>query len=644
MRVGILGPLDVTAEGRSVNAGGPRLRALLIRLALDAGRTVPAAALADEVWPDDGPVDRVNALQSLVARLRRLLPGDVLLSTGGGYRLDLSADAVDACRFEGLAGEGRRALKDGEPEVALRVLDEALGLWRGELTDGAPDTARRRLDELRLGAQEDRAEAALAVGRLDGIVAELRELTATYPFRERLRVLIVRTLTAEGRQAEALAFFAEYPEFLADEVGADPGPELLEAHQAALAGGPAPAKRPRGNLRAPVTGLIGRAEEVALVHGRLGTTRLVTLVGPGGVGKTRLATAVAAERSPDAWLVELASVTDSGALARAVLDALGIGGTGMFDGPRDDLRRLSEALTGDETLVVLDNCEHLVDDVAPFVQELLGRCPGLRVIATSREPLGVLGEAICPVPPLPMEFAVRLFGDRAAAARPGFVLTAGNAPLVEDLCRRLDGLPLALELAAARLRSLPLTDLAARLDARLDLPAYPRRATEPRHRTLRAVVAWSWDLLGDDERRLARRLAAFPGGISVESAESVAAADVDVLTALADRSLLQFDGERYRMLETIREYGLEQLVHSGELARVQAAHAAYFVGLAERAEPCLRDARQLPWLARLAAERDNLFAALRFARQTGDVGVAVLLCAALGVFWLIRGDVDAMAR
>ena len=238
---------------------------------------------------------------------------------------------------------------------------------------------------------------------------------------------------------------------------------------------------------------------------------------------------------------------------------------------------------------------------------------------------------------------MRLFADRASSVRPGFAVTADNMSLVDQVCRRLDGLPLAVELAAARLRSLPLEDLTARLGSRLKLLAHADRRAEPRHRTLRAVIAWSWDMLDDGERRFARRLAAFPGGITVDSAESVAAADLDLLATLADRSLLQFDGERYRMLETIREYGLEELTKSGELSRVRAAHAAYFVALAEQAEPYLREAGQLPWIDRLTAERDNLLAALHFARDTANSGAAVRLCAALGMFWMIRGDHHSMA-
>ncbi|WP_283137591.1 BTAD domain-containing putative transcriptional regulator [Rhizohabitans arisaemae] len=640
MRVGILGPLEVVAGGEKTDIGGVRLRTLLIRLALDPGRTVPADTLADAVWPDGGPGDWGNALQSLVARLRRALPAPRLLSAPGGYLLDLPADAVDARRFERLAGAGRRALRDGEPSAALHLLGEGLRLWRGEIPEEAPDAARRRLAELRLTAREDHAEAALAADRSDGLVATLAELASRHPFRERIRNLLILALHAEGRQAEALAAYAEFRAFLADELGAEPGPELRKAHLAVLRG-ETTAARPRGNLRPPLTGLIGRDEERARVHGLMAANRLVTLVGPGGVGKTRLATAVAADGADTAWLVELAPVSGPEAVAHAAAAALGVRGPGLPENPGAPVERLAQTLErlGD-ALLVLDNCEHVGDAAARLAVELLGRCPGLRVLATGREPLGVTGETVYAVPPLAPGFAARLFADRAVAVRSGLTL---DPRLVEDVCRRLDGLPLAIELAAARLRSLPLDELAARLGDRFTLLARGDRAAEPRHRTLRAVVAWSWDLLDDGERLLARRLAAFPGDITVESAEAVAATTVDQLTSLADKSLLGFDGERYRMLETIRAYGLDELVRDGELTRVRAAHTAYYTGLAERAEPELRGAGQLPWIARLTAERDNLLGALRFACESGDTATAHRLCAALGTYWLVRGDHHTLA-
>lgn len=680
MRVGILGPLQVTAGGtagdtagheESVEIGGARLRALLIRLALDARRVVTAESLSSALWPEDMPDDPANALHSLVSRLRAALPAkQVLRSVPGGYQLDISPDNVDALRFERLAREGRRALRDGEERLASDRLTEALGLWRGAALANVSHVpyaaaAAVRLEELRLAATEDRVEADLATGA-EHLVPELEELTAAHPLRERLRGLLVKALYADGRHAEALAAYEEYRRLLADELGVDPGPELREAHLAVLRAEPAPGapgrrhrERPRGNLPTALTSFVGRTDERQLIAEQMRQGRLVTLVGPGGAGKSRLATTFAAGMADEVpggvWLVELAPVTDPDDVPQAVVGALGVRDLGLPDAggaPRDTTSRLIEALSTIETLLVLDNCEHLIDAVARFADTMLGRCPRLRILATSREPLGILGEALCPVSPLTVPEpgasaeqaaaspAVRLFADRARAVRPGFAVDDENVAAVAEICRRLDGLPLAIELAAARLRTMALAQLAARLEDRFRLLTGGSRTALPRHRTLRAVVAWSWDLLAADERQAADRLAVFPASFIAEAAEHLGV-PVDILDTLVDKSLLQVvDGPvpRYRMLETIREYAVERLAGGGGLGEAQAAHAAYFRSLAERAEPWLRGYRQLPWIATLTAERDNLLSALHYARDAGDTDTAVRLGAALSYFWTIEGD------
>jgi DNA-binding SARP family transcriptional activator len=428
MRVGILGPLEVVVGGEIVEVGGARLRALLIRLALDAGRIVTVASLADALWPDDGPTDPANALQSLVSRLRRALPGKpAVRSVPGGYRLEVPPEAVDALRFERLAREGQRALRRGEAAAAARLLREALGLWRGEaLADVAQApfaaAAAVRLAELWLTATEDRVEADLQVAPEHAdLVAELEALVAVHPLRERLRILLVRALHADGRPAEALSAYERFRGLLAEELGADPGPELRQAHLAVLRGEKLPQRsggtRPRGNLRAALSSFVGRAEEQTRIGKQLQDGRLVTLVGPAGAGKTRLATTLAAGITDDVpggvWLVELAPVIDPGEVPQAVIDALGLREVGVLDAPappRDATSRLVEALSATETLIVLDNCEHLIDAAARLVDELRGRCPRLRVLATSREPLGVPGETLCPVAPLGPAQAGRLRG------------------------------------------------------------------------------------------------------------------------------------------------------------------------------------------------------------------------------------------
>ncbi|MEV1147072.1 BTAD domain-containing putative transcriptional regulator, partial [Micromonospora sp. NPDC049799] len=706
MQVGILGPLTVAVDGRQVEIGGARLRRLLILLALEVGRTVTVEALTDALWTDTPPTDPTNAVQSLVSRLRRALPiASALHSSHGGYRLELPREAVDAYRFERLAREGQRALRAGDPATATTCLATALSLWRGPALADATDTryaaaAAARLEELRLSALEDRAEADLISGRADQLVAELEELTARHPLRERPRALLMNALYATGRQAEALRSYEDFRTRLAEELGVDPSPRVRDLHVAMLRRDPAltpatvpltPAGAPEavpvpvgpvpagaatpdspgastrpGNLRAPLTTFVGRAAELRRLAGQLREGRLVTLVGPGGAGKTRLATTLAGSLADDhpggVWLVELAAVIDPDDVPQVVVRALGLREAGLLDGPapRDLLDQLVEAFSFAPALLVLDNCEHLVEAAARLVDELLGRCPELRVVATSREPLGIVGEALCPVPPLALpapaatvaeaveSSSVQLFVNRAAAVWPGFAVTDANVAAVVEVCRRLDGLPLAIELAAARTRTLPVEELAARLSDRFRLLSGGSRTAMPRHRTLRAVVTWSWDLLESDERRLAQRLAVFPGAVTPDSAArlcelspAIGPAALDLLAALVDKSLLQrLDGPlpRYRMLETIREYGLERLAEEDEVGAARRAHAEYFLELSERAEPRLRGPEQVAWLPRLTAERENLLAAFHFACDTGDAAVAVRLAAAVSPLWTVQGN------
>ena len=684
MHVGILGPLQVgPSPGHSLAIGGARLRALLIRLALDAGHPVRVAALADAVWGEAVPADPANALQSLISRLRRALPGpELIVSEPGGYRLAVPPEAVDAVRFERLAAQGHRALEAGQPARAAQLLREALGLWRGPALADAGEAEyalapAARLEELRLAAREDRFEAELVLGHAAAVVAELEELVASEPLRERPRALLMRARYATGRHAEALAAFEEYRTLLAEELGADPSPALSELHLALLRSAPpdpAPASaagdRPRrGTPRAALTSLIGREEELRLIAKQTAENRLVTLVGPGGAGKTRLAMTTAADLAEEfpggVWVAELASVTGEEDLPQAVLDALGGTASLHFDPRRpavrqDTLSLLLRRLSGPRSLLVLDNCEHLVNAAALLADQLLGGCAELHILATSREPLGILGETLSPVGPLRLPRAaatarealaspaVRLFADRAAAVRPGFTVDDTNVAAVVEICRRLDGLPLAIELAAARLRALDPGHLAARLGDRFRLLTGGSRTALPRHQTLRAVVAWSWDLLTEPERELAEQLSVFSGGVTPQTAEGVCGVPgpeaLDLLTSLADKSLLQRAPSadaampRFRMLETLREYGLERLAEQGRARRARDAHAAYFLELAETAEPRLRGPEQLEWIDRLRAERDNLLAALHHAVGTRDAATAVRLVASLSLFWTMCGN------
>ncbi|GAA3169622.1 BTAD domain-containing putative transcriptional regulator [Nonomuraea roseoviolacea subsp. carminata] len=643
MRISILGPLEVEGDEGPVAVGGVRLRALLALLALEAGRTVTTERLIDALWPHEPPANAANALQTLVKRLRAALrPYEAVESRPGGYALAVEPDDVDALRF-------RRTARSGE----------GLELWRGPAL--ADLTSVPLLANAAAALEQDRlaaVEARLAAGAPVELTAEV----AAHPLRERLAALAMRALAAEGRQAEALELFERTRRTLADELGVDPGPELRAAHVAVVSGDvptpepPAPPRR-RGNVRAPRTSFIGREAELDQLADLLARARVVTLVGPGGAGKTRLATELALRSAEAAWMVELAPVTDPHEVVGTVLDALGL----RDDRPpyrmpadgADPVAQVAEAVAGRPALLVLDNCEHLVDAAAELAERLLTACPGLRVLATSREPLNVPGEHLAPVPPLapppvgadPVRAeaypSVRLLLDRARAARPGFAIDEGNVAAVVALCRRLDGMPLAIELAAARLRTMTPRQLADRVDDRFRLLTGGSRTALPRQQTLRAVVEWSWDLLDAEERVLARRLGVFAGGATLEAVEAVEAVcggAADVLGALADKSLVQVSPEgRSSMLETIRAYALERLAEAGEAGEYRRRHAAYLLDLAERAVPELRTAAQTAWLERMAPERDDFAAALRWAVEERDVESALRLCGALTWYWWMCG-------
>ncbi|MCP3782763.1 AfsR/SARP family transcriptional regulator [Micromonospora sp. A3M-1-15] len=702
MWISLLGPLELRADtGTPVEVGGARLRRLLILLALEAGRTVTVGRLTDALWAGEPPAGAANALQALVSRLRRA--GLPVEAQPGGYRLTVAPDDVDVHRFEAAVRAARARLAD-DPAEGCRRLAEALDLWRGPaLADVADaDFARApvaRLTELRLAATEDLVRARLDRAAPEALLPQLRELVAAHPLRERLTGLLIRVLHRAGRAAEALAEYERLRATLADTLGTDPGPELAALHLEILRGEPAavpvysdsrvpadPAQSPaptdghpaavadpgrpaRGNLPATLTSFVGREEEVARVAGLLDRFRLATLTGPGGAGKTRLAVEsgrAMAGRFPDGvWLVPLAPVTDPAEVPQAALAALGLreqallarAGRGAPE-PADPVGRLVDALAGRAVLLLLDNCEHLLDAAADLTERLLTACPGLRVLATSREPLGITGEALRPVESLALPPAgadpaaalaypaVRLFADRAGAVRPDFAVDAATVGPVVRICRALDGMPLAIELAAARLRTMTAAQVDTRLDDRFRLLTGGSRTALPRHQTLRAVVDWSWDLLDDTERALWRRLAVFAGGATLEAAERVcgdgAVGDVlDGLSALVDKSLLVAGGTgepRYRMLETIREYGLDRLAEAGEADRVRRAHAAEYLALAEAAEPELRGAAQLDWLRRLSADHDNLHSGLRHAIAVADAPTAVRYAAALGWYWWLTGQ------
>ncbi|PVD06710.1 BTAD domain-containing putative transcriptional regulator [Streptomyces sp. CS147] len=784
-------------DGTAVTLGGARLRALLTVLALRPGRTVPAGVLVDEVWDGDPPADAAGALQALVGRLRRALGHSAVESVEGGYRLAAPPDAVDLHRFERLAGEGSRALEDGDAAGALTALGEALALWSGPALADLPDRTAiaSRWEARRLDARRAALGALLALGRPGEALPELAVLCDTHPLDEPLQALRIRALRDAGRPAEALAAYEEVRTLLADRLGTAPGPALRALHTELLhpepfpqpsgapaqgshtrvtgepatrsapdraggaaprpgarpsapdgaaepaphaqpmpgpggpaasggqaasegpastegpdaSGGPAPARgrpdvggpaalgdpastggqaapgdRPApgsrapaapppapGNLRARLTSFVGRDTDMAALREDLGRARLVTLLGPGGAGKTRLSqetAEAAAEAWPDGvWLAELAPVDDPDTVPEAVLTALGARETVLRGAGAEELRatdrtaadplvRLTEHCAPRRMLLLLDNCEHVIGAAAALADHLLAHCPQLTVIATSREPLGVPGEFVRPVDPLPDPMALRLLAERGAAARPGFRTDADEATAAAcaEICRRLDGLPLAIELAAARLRMLTPRQIADRLDDRFRLLTNGSRTVLPRQQTLRAVVDWSWDLLDAAERAVLRRLSVFAGGCSLAAAEEVCAlpepADgvtvdsldvASLLGSLVDKSLVVAapgdDGEmRYRLLETVGEYAAERLAEAGEREAVERRHLVHFRELARITGPRVRGSGQREAIAVLQREYENLRTALRHAVTARDEHEALCIVLSMAWYWMLR--------
>ena len=667
---------------------GARLRALLIALALEPGRVVSKATLIDWIWGEQLPADTANALQRLVSRLRKALPEGSIEGQPGGYRLMVEPDAVDAVRFERLVAQAR----DAEGSRRVRLLREALALWRGAamadvgLEDSeALDAAVARLERLRLAALEDRFDAEIGLGQAGELIAELTDLVAAHPVRERLVAALMRALAAAGRDTEALLAYERTRETVADLLGADPSPELSALHVALLRGELGRREEIRKtNVRAELTSFVGREADVAAVRELIAERRLTTLIGPGGSGKTRLATETARTLLGDlpdgVWLVELAAIGADGDVVQATLAGLGLRDALLGAAPSaDPVDGLIAAIREREALLILDNCEHVIESAAAFADRVLGECRRLRILATSREPLGITGEALWQTEPLalpdaspdasPGEIAsspaIRLLRDRAGAVRKDLGGDARTLSAMARICRALDGMPLAIELAAARLRTMTVEQLANRLDDRFRLLTSGSRTALPRHKTLRAVVDWSWDLLTEAERMVLRRLSVFSGGASLEAAERVCVARtgeqsaleqdevLELLTSLAEKSLLRTEGDectrrgtrrgtldgslRYRMLGTIKEYAADRLTEAGESDLARQAHLGYFTELTESAEPHLRRAEQLAWLARLEADHDNISAAMRGAIAAGQAQAAMRLAAATGWYWWLGG-------
>lgn len=686
MRFGVLGVLEVAVGDQPVPIGSHMQRRLLALLLLHANEVVATDRIIDVLWRGEPPVAAQAGLHSYVSRLRRAL-GDAgeaerIQARPPGYRLRAGPDEVDAHRFEQQVETTHSSPATTPAETAAR-LSVALGCWRGpayaEFAD--EDFARGeavRLNELRLAVTEDCFDARLAARAHGELVGELEAFTTQHPFRERPRGQLMLALHRCGRQPEGLEAFQRFRELLGDELGLEPSPQLRQLHDQILRREPAlipapqqPAAPPAdvsslpdasaasspavpGNLPREVTSFVGRRNETEAVARLLDRGPLVTLTGPGGVGKTRLALRAAAHAAgshPDGvWLCELAPV-DANAVDHAVAGALGVVPEGGV------VDALVAFLTGRRALVVLDNCEHVVDAVAGVVERLIRSCENVTVLATSRQPLGVRGEQAWSVPPLPVPGegpdpedlkspSLALFCDRAALHRPGFALTSANAAAVVAICRQLDGLPLAIELAAALLHAMEPEEIAVRLDQRLSLLTHGRR-TDPRHRSLSAVVDWSYQLLEQPVRHLFDRLAVFSGTFGLDAVETVCADEqvpreriAGLLAELVGASMVDVEraggATRYRLLETLRQYGLDRLTERGEEAALRARHTAHFVAAAERADAAVREADEASGVAAFEADMDNLRAVHRWTVDHGETDLALRLVTACYAFALYR--------
>ncbi len=665
MRISLLGELEVLDDdGTPVVVTGTKQRALLAVLALHGGRVVATDQLVEALWGEQPPPAVRNGLQGLVSKLRRALGApELVVMRGGGYALDVAPDAVDVHRYEELVGRGRAAASAGDPAGASVLLAAADSLWQGDalvefVYEQFAIATIARLTELRLATIEERLDAELQLGH-PGTVGELESIVAAHPLRERPRGLLMLALYRAGRQAEALRLYQDGRHLLSEELGLDPGPELRRLQAAILAQDPsldAPggagaagevATGHRPTIPASLTELVGRDEELGDLMRLADDHRFITLVGPGGVGKTRLALEVARSRAPGlahgACLVELAPVGDPVAVRAAITAALGL----------PDPTRLAAMIGDREVLIVLDNCEHVIATAAEVAEDLLRHCPRLRLLATSREGLRVGGETIWPVPPLPADDAVRLFLARASAAGARVDPSAEMLVTVADICARLDGLPLAIELAAARARAFPVPQIRSRLNDRFRLLTGGSRTALPRQQTLRAVVDWSYDLLFDDEQRVFERLSVFAGGCDLATAQAVCVddrldgADVeDIVHALVDKSLVNAvpggDELRFVQLQTLAQYGREKLAERGDAARTRDAMAAHFARLCASSAAAFIGDQQRSWLTTIAQEQDNLRAALEWAVATADAETALTIAGgASWPHWLAGTAVEA---
>ena len=639
MRVefGLLGDVEVWGDGQRIDVGHARQRCVLVALLVDVNRPVPSDQLIDRIWADQPPHRARNALAGYLSRLRSLLADadDVRLThETGGYVLAAEPSSVDVHRFRRLVAEARDT---SDPVAALALFDEALAAWRGVpfATIDTPwvNDVRAALEAERQAAVLDRNDVGLQAGRHGELLVSLVAAMRAHPLDERVAGQLMLAQYRCGRQADALETYGQMRTRLVEELGADPSPALRQVHQQLLDGDrdtpmvaprPVPRPRPQATLPRRVTSFVGREQDVPRVSSALDSAPLVTLTGVGGVGKSRLATEVVGrvqDRFEDgAWMCELAALDDGGSVSNAVASTLRL----QQRHGLDIEGTVIEYLQPRRLILIVDNCEHVLESAARLVAQIVAHCPAVTVLATSREALGIEGERVLPLAPLPADDAATLFEDRARAGRPDFDLESEPVGAVAAICRRLDGLPLAIELAAARMRMMSSLDLARRLDRGVRLLSGGVRGALPRHQSLAATVEWSYQLLAAPEQDLFIRLSVFAGGFDLEAAHGVCGRPgatehdtLDLLTGLVDKSMVTVrsgpDRTRYLVLETMRAYGRELLQDKGIDELNARRHAEYFTDLAVRAAVEMHGADEQAWVERILPDYDNLRAAFERA-------------------------------
>jgi predicted ATPase/DNA-binding SARP family transcriptional activator len=676
----ILGPLEVIDDGIPIDVGSPKERAVLTMLASNPGLVVSTDRLIEGLWGDEPPASALSTLRTYVSHLRSALSRThdrtPIETAENGYRLVVDGRQVDAVRFAELIDRGDRAITQDLYSEASKAYLGALNLWRGPALAELPNDDRaliesHRLEELHLHALEGRFEADLKLGNHAALIPELEALVADHPFRERLVELLMTAMYRSGRQAEALRLYQEARKRLGDELGIEPGKSLKELEEAILLHEPDldwPATPSRHNLPASLTSFIDREHETRLLVELLDAARLVTLTGTGGSGKTRLAIETAArllDEYQGVWWIDFGSITDQDQVVRyaasVLLPADMSGAMNRASDPQQLIEIVTDHLGRRKVLVILDNCEHLLRTIASFTLQLVESAPNVGIIATSREPLQIAGEHLFRVAPLGFPSpdatddekkssdAVELFVDRALAQDPGF--SPVDLSGIAEICRRLDGIPLAIELAAGRLPVMSVHEISVHLGDRFSLLVGGARSGLTRHQTVRATIDWSYDGLSEHEKCFFRACSVYSGSFTLESSAAIAEGcgpALEALSGLIAKSLIHVErkhgSSRYRLLETLREYGRELLEETGNASEVFDAHARYFTGLAAQAETFLLTSQRLEWLDRLILESHNLQTALTWVTESHKPDLALSLVANLWRYWQARGELNEAAQ